>query len=489
MRAQQPIPREQVEQIYQLLYPYQIPHVERLCEILQNRECAVDGSDMGTGKMYSDCAVAAVMGLRPLICCPKSIIPTYFEVVNRFDLEILGITNYEALITGSYYTSADSFMADRRKVCPYYGGKSGRPGGQFPLAANTWNLPADALVIYDEAHKCRHNTATSAMMVSTVGAKVLLASATLADSVETFKNAATMLGLALGKHAFNAWIRRITTDGTNPIVAIHRAIYPALGSRMRISEIREIDDTVFARNNVESMICQMSPDEERGIMNAYGDIATAIEALKLRQIGEIHPLTVILRARQRIEMLKTPTFVMTAMEFLLSEKRVIIFVNFDATVDSLFSELAKFVQEEWPGSSVSVIRGGQKPSVRHDNVREFQTGRARVIICNIRAGGVGVSLHGADRAVLTSPPWSAIDTAQASGRAYRAGGGDVIQLFIYCQGSASEAGPGGKTNNTTFKNEKGDRVGVEELMAHNLNKKLRNIELLNCAQDTNAANI
>lgn len=468
------------ELVYQLLFPYQIPHVRHLVGVLERRSSAIDGSDTGTGKMYSGCAIAAILGRRPLICCPKSVVAAWFEVAARFDLEVLGVTNYEALRTGKYYPSLDSFMREQREECPWYDG-------------NIWDLPDDALVIYDEAHKCRRNTATADMMTSTVEAlgaaqlnspRILLASATIADSTVTFRNAAYILGLAQrGRHAFAAWVRRITRDGTGQIEAFYRAMYPAVGARMRIVDIKAADlaagvQGMFADNVVQSLVRVMSPDEERGIMDAYGEIADAIDALKTKQRGELHPLTVILRARQRIEMLKVPSICMQAMEWRLQGRNVIVFVNFDASVDHAFGLLDKFTQSEWPGSFITVIRGGQKPADRQWNINSFQSGRSRIIICNIRAGGVGISLHGADRASIISPPWSAIDFKQAEGRAYRAGGGDVLQYVIYCSGNASPAGPDGATNDTMFI-EGAERIGVEEKMARSLNRKLATIHILN----------
>jgi SNF2 family DNA or RNA helicase len=91
-----------------------------------------------------------------------------------------------------------------------------------------------------------------------------------------------------------------------------------------------------------------------------------------------------------------------------------VFVNFVDTV-KLLSNLFK---------DASVIVGGQSATVREDNVQRFQTNQTNVIICNIAAGGVGVSLHdtegGHPRMSLISPTFNVKDYIQTLGRIHRA---------------------------------------------------------------------
>jgi superfamily II DNA or RNA helicase len=91
-----------------------------------------------------------------------------------------------------------------------------------------------------------------------------------------------------------------------------------------------------------------------------------------------------------------------------------VFVNFVDTVKSLTG----FIPES------CTIVGGQSADDREANVQRFQNNESRVIICNIAAGGVGVSLHDTDgnhpRMSLISPTFNVKDYVQTLGRIHRA---------------------------------------------------------------------
>lgn len=107
-----------------------------------------------------------------------------------------------------------------------------------------------------------------------------------------------------------------------------------------------------------------------------------------------------------------------------------------------------------------VVWGSQDANTRDKNIADFQADKERVIICNIRAGGVGISLHDLNgkysRVSLISPSYSAQDLVQALGRIHRAGAkSGAIQKIIFCAGT------------------------VEEKMAKKVKRKIKNIETLN----------
>ena len=86
--------------------------------------------------------------------------------------------------------------------------------------------------------------------------------------------------------------------------------------------------------------------------------------------------------------------------------------------------------------------------------------KSKIIICNIKAGGVGISLHDKTgerpRASLISPTWSSIDLQQALGRIHRAGGkSKSLQRILYVANT------------------------IEEKIADKIKDKLKNINTLN----------
>ena len=96
------------------LLSFQVAHVYQLQECLNLRKKVIDASDTGTGKTYCAIATCALLKLTPFIICPKSVIANWSNVCNEFGVKYLGISNYEMLKNGNYYTE------NYEKVkCPY----------------------------------------------------------------------------------------------------------------------------------------------------------------------------------------------------------------------------------------------------------------------------------------------------------------------------------------------------------------------------------
>ena len=148
-------------------------------------------------------------------------------------------------------------------------------------------------------------------------------------------------------------------------------------------------------------------------------------------------LTIILVARRKAELLKVPAFVELALNAYENNKSVAIFVNFNETLDGIITRLEK------KGHEVSVIRGGQTDKKRKTMIDAFQSNKARFIVCNIRAGGVGVSLHDLTgefaRESIISPSYSMFEVKQALGRVHRSGGKTKsIQRVVFAHKSIEE---------------------------------------------------
>jgi SNF2 family DNA or RNA helicase len=108
----------------------------------------------------------------------------------------------------------------------------------------------------------------------------------------------------------------------------------------------------------------------------------------------------------------------------------------------------------------SIVYGEQTYENRIRIIEDFQSNKTNIIILNIKAGGVGISLHdvygGHPRISIISPTWNSIDLVQAMGRIHRAGGKTKsLQRIIYVANT------------------------VEERIAEKLKTKLKNINSIN----------
>lgn len=465
------------------LFPYQVPHVNHLVAVLAAHRRGLDGSDTGSGKTDTTCAVAKTIGAPMFVICTKSVVVNWFETARAYGAEIIGVSNYECIRGGKYYTSADDAIAERKSVAKFLRARKVERDSVFE-----WSLPDNVLVVIDEAHRGKNNaTLTSSFIMSLAATpyRILLLSATISDKTDCFRTAACVLGLAQHeKYAYNVWLKTLRgTDTASTMAKIHSAIFPNYGSRMRIADINAAaaagaadgaDAAAaphFGNLDVVAEVYDVSPEAEHIIEEAYAEIREASEALKEKHALASTALASMTYAHMRIELTKVPVAVDVIREFLEAGYSVPVFVNFNHTVDQIVSMINGYVTEK--GIKIAFIRGGQTQSERFDNIAAFNNNSARIIISNAVAGGVGISLHdlhGVRRASVIMPPRSGIALKQILGRTHRANSvTSPIARIVYARGRL--CGADGSSQR--------DGANTEMRIAQLLNEKLANIQQLN----------
>jgi len=455
------------------LLPYQEAHAATLEEALkQTCQCAIDASDTGTGKTYVAAALAKRLQLGVVVVCPKSVLISWQRVLQQFGVTIYGIANYELIKGGSWYTDV---IGDIKEPCLFTEKNPDYKKGDWKWRWNTTKLSTEnVLFIFDEVHRCKNvNTVNAKMLLALAGqpCKKLLLSATIADKVPYFAVFAKMLGFIGTADEFGLFLKKLKYGGsgstkpsiaqhakiltdaaaTHDMLVLHRMIFPSHGSRMKISDLKG----VFPDNRVIADTYKMDDDTVAEIKKQYDYISAVHTEAEAREALAVCPLTIILRARQKIEALKVKTIAELVVDHLANGDSVAVFVNYLDTMRLLQSQLSDL------GQPVKcVIKGGQTTEERQNMIDLFNEDKERVIICQIQSGGVGISLHdtiGAHpRVSIISPSWSAQDLMQAFGRIHRASGKTpCIQKLVYCHGT------------------------VEEHICGILNKKLLNYALLN----------
>ena len=305
-----------------------------------------------------------------------------------------------------------------------------------------WTVPRGTLLIYDEVQSASGYKSQNGKILGlckAYGLKVLMMSATVADTPLKFRAIGYLLGLHQWKNHYSwclnhgcyqsSWGGLEFVQGPQRLQylkSIHDSIFPAKGNRIRIADL-----DVFPENSVFAEaydLDQRSTDE----INA---IYEEMDADVLNPESDELPIVLALRARQKTELLKVPLIGEIADEFLEENKSVVIFVNFKETLDKL---VGHFMNQP-----VAIIAGGQSQEFRDENIKMFQEDRARVCVAMIQAGGVGVSLHDTKgdypRVALLSPAFNANHIKQALGRIHRAGGKTkCIQKIIFAASTVEE---------------------------------------------------
>lgn len=171
----------------------------------------------------------------------------------------------------------------------------------------------------------------------------------------------------------------------------------------------------------------------------------------LDEVGEVdestmNHLAVMMKARQRVELLKADTMIELGYEFLEQGKSVVIFVNFIETLDYCHKQFQlRFKAEKdhqgIKNSGISIIRGGQ--TNRQEQIDLFQENKNRLALITMGSGRESISLHDLGghnpRVSLISPSFSAQDLVQALGRIHRAEGkSKCLQYLIFCAGTIED---------------------------------------------------
>jgi superfamily II DNA or RNA helicase len=445
------------------LLEYQYDHVENLIYILKKNITCLDASSTGVGKSFSAAAVCAQLKLRPIIICPKSILTMWAKVCKIFNVDPIMIVNYETLRSGKYYDKNN-----KRLKCPYIKIIKTKINNTEVIKYKWTNIDQNTIFIFDEAHKCNDvNTLNGKLLLYTkdTDRHILLLSATIADHAEHFRLFFYILNfidplqvkqkdISFERYMYimNKWVMR----DVSPLKRIYEMLYPDRASAMKLSVLGHlIPDT-----QITATPYNMKKDREQAIQREYKDISEELENLKDKsKTDKANILTKILRAHQKIELLKVPLFVELANDYIENGMSVVIFVNYTQTLEILADMLY----------TKCLIYGEQTAAQREKNIENFQNNKSKIIICNIKAGSVGISLHDIHgnhpRASLISPTWSSIDLTQALGRIYRSGGKTkTIQSIVYIANT------------------------VEEKIAEKLETKLKNINLINNG-DLNLSNI
>uniref|UniRef100_A0A6C0LTA0 Helicase n=1 Tax=viral metagenome TaxID=1070528 RepID=A0A6C0LTA0_9ZZZZ len=439
------------------LYSYQEGHVIRLITILLKYHIALDNSDTGVGKTIMAIAVAWELNKRPFIICPKSVMYNWLNVCNYIGINYIDIVNLETIKYGRTYIST-KFKA--RKKSKYFNISDGN---------YEWNLPSDVMIIIDEAHRCKtYKTDNGKFLVSMkqliqLKIPVLLLSATICEKISDMKIIFYLFDLINEIRYFNKYCRMIKNkypqfrisrknyikrsdyqnacDNANALILSEEI--KNFNSRIKIKDLGD----KFPSNQWCAQ--QFVADEAAEIERAYAEISICFEKLKNNLSG--NHLAMIQKLKQEIELKKIPIFIEQAQLLLEDRKSVIIFANYLDTINILCKIL----------NIKCKVVGDQTAEERQRAIDLFQINHEKIIILQVKAGNVGISLHDIygnhPRAVLLNFPDSAADLLQALGRAPRVGAKTPVIQRIVCVAN----------------------VEYEKNIMQNINRKLTNISCIN----------
>lgn len=417
------------------LFEYQVEPARQLLRALTHgpKEWGYPGawdcSDMGTGKTYQALAAALATGLEVGVICPLAVIPAWTRAFKHFGHCPRFIKNYESLRTGNrQYVSI-------RQV----------DGGRV----FEWNLdPAHICLIFDEAHMMKSTgNRTQALGLAAIKQRfpVIFASGTLARDPTEMRASGRIVGLHAGTKDFERFMKEHHCEnfgaarwkfmggyrGKQALAAIHRAVFPARGARVRIADLGErFPETQIMAESFET-------GETQAIAAAFKEADKILRDMEAQGASEheikMRRASAYMEAWHQSERCKVPSIEEMVRQEWDAGRSVAVFVNFTDVREALMDRL----------KTRCAIFGGQNPAHRQACIDEFQADKSRVIIANIDAGGVGVSLHDVNgdhpRTSIILPTNKVVSLTQALGRVHRAGGKSRSrQIIFFAAGTVEE---------------------------------------------------
>jgi hypothetical protein len=419
-------------------FEYQQRPARQLMDSLNRWGGAIDASDMGTGKTFQTLAAAACTFKNIGIVCPLSVRSAWLKAFRHFGLDHLFIENYEALRGGS-----------RR----------------WYRQATGWNVvPKDTIIIFDEAHRCKNGkTANSRLLRWAIdqGIWAICASGTIATAPWELEITGRLVKLHNGGDSYDQFLMRNgcywdsakkkwkLNRGGHHMSNLNRQLFPLRGARVRIEDLGDL----FPETQILAEPYTVGDAARRTIDEAFENAERKIRKLRREQgDGAANRARggAFMEAWHESEMAKVEAAVELGHNELEAGRSIMFFCNFNDVREAIMKAF----------NTRCGIYGGQHPGERDRCISAYQSNRERVIVCNLTAGGVGVSLHdehgGHPRSSIIFPNPRAADFKQAFGRPHRAGGKSKSRQIVFF---AAET--------------------VEESICDNIREKLANLDSLN----------
>ena len=194
------------------------------------------------------------------------------------------------------------------------------------------------------------------------------------------------------------FIRRRKSEVLKDLPAKLRSIFP--------TELSNQDEYDIALNDLKKYLVEYKQKTD-------AEAARLLRMKALVQIGILKGIS----ARGKID-----TVVEHVNEVTKAGEKIVLFCH--------LREVGTALKEAFPDACV--IRGGMAGHMKQANIDRFQNDpEAKIIICSIKAAGVGITLTASSRVSFIELPWHPADLEQCEDRAHRIGQHDSVQCTYF----------------------------------------------------------
>lgn len=454
----------------------QVPHLNRIENILSRWHAYMDTSPMGAGKTYVTCALAKKYGFKLMVVGELAVLGKWRLVSDLFQLEIAEIVTYDGIRGTVNRQPKTEFL--------------NRTSSGFVVTEKFVKLvKSGVLLVFDEMQKLKNVTKQFEAATTLVNyialsnekhesnSRVALISATPADKPKHAYNIGKLLGIIRSKNLFfydrserkykpsglfdlYKWAKLVNEPLTNKLYQgtfnktgmtemgykiLTQVIIPSLASSMPMPEnniptdykngfykmgendVKQLAMGISILNRAVAFLLKSSINNAE--ISNQGDIdddsdpyATQNQTVTVGETSQTvsnFDFSDITRALIMIESAKINTIIRIAKKQLDVDKngKVIIYVNYKNSIELIANQLQKY--------NPVILTGSIAIGRRNKLISQFQenNNNVRLLISITRIGSVGIDLDdkfgGHPRYMFIVPDYRFLDLYQATGRINR----------------------------------------------------------------------
>lgn len=395
-------------------YDFQVEDVKTLME----KRWAINGNEMGCGKTFEDNWAAFSIPLPKLIICPPTLRLNWEKEIKMVDPDADVTILYDnsefktSMWTIIGYPAVSKHLEDLEKV-------------QFQV------------VVIDEAHFCQairnsgepdsqrawavlRVAATAGWVIPTTGTPKTNRNKNLFNILKMIRHPLTR-----GKWAFRDYGIKYCEgtrgnwgwdfEGNSNDEELHKLISPYM--------VRHLKKEVLPHLKKVRRSIPVNVD----LTEYHYEIS---EYLNNRESSEAEQLARLMRARKILATQKVGETIDFAKEMVDEGKKVVIV--------TCFTDVVKVLEKAFKGNVVKIV-GGMSDTAKEAAKDEFQNGKAQVIVLNIIAGGVGITLTASNNLILNDFDWVPGNIQQVEDRICRGGQTEEFSNIYYITAKGADA--------------------------------------------------
>lgn len=419
-------------------YPYQ---AEGIAYGLARRRLII-GDEPGLGKTLQAIGIVHAADAYPaLVICPSSLKINWAREFQRFTglsalvLSSATLTTWPYLLSmGMHHMAVVNYESLRKYFV--WDIRGPRTGYRLQDVVFSPHIKLFRSVIIDESHRVKDPSAQQTILTRGIaegkpyrillsGTPVvnrpadLIAQLSIMDRLADFGGRTRFLADYGGGEAARGPHRHAQTDQPHDLDKLSGKLYSTCLIRREKSKVltqlppkTRVDLVVTISNRDQYQLAQAD-------LAQYLRQYTQCTDYDLRRKMRMQALVRFMTLRSLASVGKVPQAIDFIRTFLASGQQLIVFCSLHDIVD--------YLHQAFPDAVT--VTGRDSMLAKQAAVDSFQAGTAQLIICSIKAAGVGLTLTAASNVLFCEFPWTYADCCQCEDRAHRIGQRDAVTCY------------------------------------------------------------